>query len=241
MANNALLNNVEHQDIRIITRHSAELGDDRMYALTFPFEFRNVQAYYLIMFHQDAKGELYPIALFGFQQNENLFLDELGWNAPYIPAMIRREPFLIGYQGSEIQDDEDKTRVLSIDLDHPRVSKEEGELLFQPLGGRTPFLEQMANLMEDIYTGYLHNRIFMDALKEHDLLEAVTLDIKLKDGSENQLLGFHTINEEKVQQLPGDVLQQFSENHMLMPLFMVLASMTNLRTLIEIKNEKLEG
>ena len=241
MANNALLNNVEHQDIRIITGHSAELGDDRMYALTFPFEFRNVQAYYPIMFHQDAKGELYPIALFGFQQNENLFLDELGWNAPYIPAMIRREPFLIGYQGSKIQDDEDKPRVLSIDLDHPRVSKEEGELLFQPLGGRTPFLEQMANLMEDIYTGYLHNRIFMDALKEHDLLEAVTLDITLKDGSENQLLGFHTINEDKVQQLPGDVLQQFSENHMLMPLFMVLASMTNLRTLIEIKNEKLEG
>lgn len=212
-----------------------------MYALTFPFEFRNVQAHYPIMFHQDAKGELYPIALFGFQQNENLFLNESGWNASYVPAMIRREPFLIGYQGSEIQDDADKLRVLSIDLDHPRVSKEEGELLFQPLGGRTLFLEQMANLMEDIYTGYLHNRIFMEALKEHDLLEAVTLDITLTDGSENQLLGFHTINEDKVQQLPGDVLRRFSENHLLMPLFMVLASMANLRTLIEMKNKQLEG
>jgi hypothetical protein len=211
-----------------------------MYALTFPFEFRNIQACYPILFHNDAKGELYPVALFGFQEGENLFLDESGWNASYVPAMIRREPFLIGYQGSEIQEDEDKPRVLSIDLDHPRVSKEEGELLFQPLGGRTPFLESIANLMEDIYTGYLHNRIFMEALQEHELVESVTLDITLNDGSENQMLGFQAINEDKVQQLPGDVLQDFSEKHLLMPLFMVLASMVNLRTLIELKNKQLE-
>ena len=240
MANNALLNNVEHQDIRIITRHSTEFGDDRMYTLTFPFEFRNIQACYPILFHKDAKDELYPVALFGFMENENLFLDESGWHAPYIPAMIRREPFLIGYQGSEIADDVDKPRVLSIDLDNPRVNKEEGELLFQPLGGRTPFLEEMANLLETIYTGYMHNRIFMDALKEHDLVEAVTLDITLNDGSENQLLGFHTINEDKVEQLPGDVLQRFGQQQILMPLFMVLASMANFRSLIDLKNKQLE-
>lgn len=224
----------------MITQHSAQFGDDRMFVLTFPFEFRSAQACYPILFHNDAQGELYPVTLFGFTEKENLFLDESGWHAPYIPAMMRREPFLIGYQGGEEQDDADKPRVLSIDLDHPRVSKEEGEPLFQPLGGRTPFLDDIANLMEDIYTGHLHNRIFMDALQEYDLIESVTFDIRLNDGSDNQLLGFSTINEDKVQQLPGDALQRFNEHQILMPLFMVLASMVNVRSLIELKNKQLD-
>ena len=239
MTNNAILNNVDHPDLRVITERSVKFGDNVMYALTFPFEFRSVQACYPILFHQDAGGNLYPVALFGFEEKENLFLDKSGWDAPYVPAMIKREPFLIGYQGSEDKEDADKPRVLSIDLDHPRVSKDEGEPLFQPLGGYTPFLEEIADLMESIYQGYMHNKLFMQALEEHDLLESVTFDITLKDGSENRLLGFHTINEDKVQQLPGEVLRQFSEHHILMPLFMVLASTVNVRSLIERKNERL--
>ena len=239
MTNNAILNNVDHPDLRVITERSAKYGDNVMYALTFPFEFRSVQACYPILFHQDANGNLYPVALFGFEEKENLFLDKSGWDAPYVPAMIRREPFLIGYQGSEDKEDADKPRVLSIDLDHPRVSKEEGEPLFQPLGGYTPFLENIADLMESIYQGYLHNKVLMEALKKYDLLESVTFDITLKDGSENRLLGFHTIDEDKVQQLPGEVLQEFSQQHILMPLFMVLASTVNVRSLIERKNERL--
>ena len=241
MSNLALLNNNDHQDLRIITERSAAYGDDVMYVLTFPFEFRSVQAFYPILFQKDVNGNMYPVALFGFQENENLFLDESGWDASYVPAMIRREPFLIGYQGSEDQEDADKARVLSIDLDHPRASTEKGEPLFQPLGGRTAFLEGAADLLEDIYQGYIQNKVFMGALEEHELLESVTLDITLDDGSQNQLLGFYTIDEDKVQQLSGPVLERFNEQKILMPLFMVLASTVNIRRLVERKNRRLEG
>lgn len=241
MTNFALLNNDDHQDVRVITERSARYGDDMMYVLTFPFEFRSVQAFYPILFHADANGNLFPVALFGFQEGENLFLDESGWDARYIPAMLRREPFLIGYQGSEEEEDDDKPRVLSIDMDHPRVSSEKGEALFQPLGARTPFLDDVADLMEDIYSGYLHNKVFMAALQEHELIESVTMDITLNDGSQNQLLGFHTIDEDKVRQLSGEVLEQFSRQNILMPLFMVLASTMNIRALVDRKNARLEG
>lgn len=238
MTNFALVNHDEHHDLRVITERSAKYGDGVMYALTFPFEFRSVQAYYPILFHQDDSGEMMPVAMFGFDKGENLFLDESGWDAGYVPAMIDRGPFLIGYQGSEIDKDEDKTRVLSIDMDHPRVSKEDGEPLFLPLGGRSEYLEWAADLLEQIYEGLVHCKEFVAALREHDLLEAANFDITLSDGSQNQLLGFHVLNEEKVRQLPGDVLEDFSKKSYLMPLFMILASMGNMRDLIHRKDRK---
>ena len=238
MTNFALVNFDDHQDVRVITDRSAKYGDAVSYALTFPFEFRSVQAFYPILLHQDASGELLPVALFGFEQGENLFLDESGWDASYVPAMIRREPFLIGYQGSELQTDEEKARVLSIDMDHPRVNTDEGEPLFQPLGGRSDYLDYSAALLEQIYEGLLHGKDFVAALREHDLIEAATFDITLSDGSYNQLLGFHVLNEEKVRELPGDVLGSLNENGFLMPMFMMLASTGNMRGLIERKERK---
>ena len=238
MTNFALVNHDEHQDVRVITERSARYGDSVMYTLTLPFEFRSVQAFYPILFHQEDDGELLPVALFGFEQGENLFLDESGWDAGYVPATILRQPFLIGYQGSEIDKDEEKTRVLTIDMDNPRVNKEEGEPLFLPLGGRSDYLEWSADLLEQIYEGLLHCEEFVAALKEHDLIEAANFDITLSDGSQNQLLGFHVLDEEKVRQLPGDVLEEFSKKSFLMPMFMILASMGNMRTLIQRKDRK---
>ncbi len=239
MTDLALLNNVDHQDTRIITERSAEYGDNVMFVMTFPHEFRDVQAWYPILLHKDKEDNFYPLALFGFQKDENLFLDESGWNAGYVPAMIRREPFLIGFQDTKESGGAEQARVLSLDMDHPRVSTETGERLFQPLGGTTPYLEDVANLLESIHQGLEHNRRLAGALQELDLIESVNIDITLKDGSQNQLLGFYTINEEKLQELPGDRLEGLSRAGLLMPIFMILASMSNMRRLIEFRNAKL--
>ena len=239
MADFALLNNVDHQDVRIITERSARYGDDVMQAVTFPFEFRNVQAFYPILFQQDANGGFFPVALFGFEEKENLFLDEDGWHAAYIPAMVRREPFLIGFQDSKDPSNPGRTRVLSLDMAHPRVGNDAGEALFQPLGGRTPFLEGAADLLETIYAGIEHNKAFTRALAEHGLIEAVTLEVELNDGSRHQLIGYHSINEENVQALSGGTLAEFNREGFLAPMFMALASMANIQRLVALKNESL--
>ena len=81
MANHVLLNNVDHKDLRIITRRSAESGDNVRFALTFSWEFRNVQACYPIVFRKVEGGAGFlPIAMLGFEAGENLFLDDSGWN-----------------------------------------------------------------------------------------------------------------------------------------------------------------
>ncbi len=237
MPNFALVKKEDHQNIRIDTARSAELGDNVQLAMTFPTEFRSIQSTYPIMFRKNGEDDFVPVALLGFEPNENLFLTEAGWDARYIPAMIKKEPFLIGTQG----EDEDPTRVLSVDMDSPRVNSEKGEALFGALGEMTEFLESQANMLEVIYEGHMQNNLFVKALLEQELLESVTFDIVLKDGSRNSLLGFYTINEEKIPDLSQETLHLLNRNGMLMPMFMVMASTGNIQRLIDFKNARLEG
>lgn len=236
MTNFALLNNNEHQALRVITDHSAALGDQVMYAMTYPAEFRDVQCEYPILFFTDAdQGETYPVALFGFQRGENLFLEGDHWQADYIPASVRRQPFLIGAQGQGAS----QTRVISIDLDHPRVSTEQGERLFEPLGGTSPYLERMANLLEHLHAGYEHTKDYVAALQRLELLESITLEIELEDGSTNQLFGFQSLNEDRLAGLSAEQLQGLQQNGFLLPTFMAIASTPNMGKLVRRKNRSL--
>ena len=237
MANFVMLNQEQHADIKVIDERSQVYGDNVMYAMTFPFEFRNVQGSYPIFFQKNAEtGAFFPVALFGFQEAENLFLDDSGWNAAYIPLMIRRQPFLIGFQEDSTAKDKKKA-VITIDMDSPRVNTEKGNALFEH-GGMTEYLSQMNANLEMINAAHEHNEKFFNAIMELELIEQFTLDVPLKDGSTNQLLGLYTINEDKVQELSGEQMQQLNSQGFLMPIFMVMASHSCLRTLVDRKNEQ---
>lgn len=238
MTNYVLLNDTEHANLRVITDRSADYGDDVKYALTFPFEFRNVQTNYPILFHKDANtGAFFSIALFGFEDKENLFLCDRGWDAHYVPIMVTRQPFLIGFQQDQ-DDPETKNPVVSIDLDSPRISTEKGEPLFLEHGGSSEFLQKVTGNLELIHQANQHSKRFIDALLEHDLLESVTINIELNDGSANQLMGYYTINEDSVQQLSGEVLGSLNSQGFLQPIYMVLASQVRIRNLIDLKNAR---
>ena len=99
----------------------------------------------------------------------------------------------------------------------------------------------MATLLEALYHGGELNKKFVHALQEHGLIENVTFDIALANGSRNQLLGFFAIDEEKVRGLSDEALGQLSRSGFLMPLFMILASTTNVRTLVEMKNARFKA
>ena len=100
MTRHVMLNNIAHKDLRVITRYGAEFGDNVGTVMTVPTEFADVQREYPIFFRKDANtGEFMSVALLGFSKDENLFLDERGgWNAAYVPGIIARGPFLIGFQ-----------------------------------------------------------------------------------------------------------------------------------------------
>src|SRR5687767_4420012 len=185
MSRHAHLNNVEHRDLRVITARGAKYGGDLMYALTFPAEFRNVQAHYPIVFGKAAEGNYTPLALFGFREKQNLFLQDDKWDALYVPLMLERQPFLIGNAANG--------KVVHIDLDSARVSRTEGEAIFREHGGQTDYLDRITRVLGMLNEGVESTPAFIAALVEHHLLESFVLDIQFPDGAQHRFAGFHTI------------------------------------------------
>jgi hypothetical protein len=225
MTRHVLLNNVTHKDLRVINRRSAQFGDDVMAALTFPAEFRNLQAHYPIIFNKSKDGAFAPLALFGFRDKQNLFLGPDGWDAPYVPMMVERQPFFIG-KDSKNED------VIHIDVDHPRVSQAEGETLFREHGGTTEYLDRISALLASISQGNVATPPFVAALTEYNLLEAFSLDIKFADGAEHRFGGFYTIQEERLSKLDAEALGKLHARGYLQAIFMVIASLSHFRDLI---------
>jgi hypothetical protein len=229
MTNPVLLNNIDHKDLRVVTDHSAGYGDDVMFALTFPAEFRTLQAHYPIVFRKTFDGVSFePVALFGFGEGENLFLGRDGWQATAVPLTIQRQPFLIGVSGDEL--------MVHVDLDNPRVGASAGEPVFLPQGGSTEFLERMNSTLLAIHQGLQATPAFIAALLEHELLESFVFDIELDDGSQNRLAGFYTVNEERLEALDGHALERLHRASHLQAIYMAVASLSNFRDLIERKN-----
>jgi len=227
----ALLNNVDHHDLRVITARGAAYGDEVMSALTFPAEFRSLQAHYPIVFRKSGDGTTFqPIALFGFQEGSNLFLDGERWDAHYLPLLIERQPFLIGTAGEEL--------TVHVDLDSPRLSTTAGEPVFLPHGGTTPYLERVNSVLLAIHDGLASIPAFVAALLEHGLLESFVLDVELAGGSQNRLAGFYTINEERFAALSGEALGRLHGAGYLLPIAMAIASLSNFRDLIERQNRR---
>jgi hypothetical protein len=238
MARHVALNNIQHQSLRIVTTRSAAYGDNQMYALVVPAEFRNVQACYPIVFQKRADtGQFQPLALFGFEPGENLFLAETGWDATYIPLSVERLPFLVGGAGAA-QSGQPLQLTIHIDLDSPRVSATEGEPMFLEHGGSTPFLERISSMLGTLHEGIAATAAFVDALQGLDLLESFVLDVEHRDGSSSRLAGFYTVNEDRVHALDAAAVGQLHAQGFLEPMYMVLASTVHFRDLIERRNRR---
>ncbi len=239
MARHMMLNNVTHKDLRVITRRGAEFGDNVGSVLTFPTEYGDVQREYPIFFRKDPdSGEYQSVALLGFEKNENLFLDEQGWHANYLPAIVARGPFLIGFQEQEVAGEPRREPVIHIDMDSPLISQTEGEAVFLPQGGKTRYIERIATILDGIHQGMAVSKPMFAAYTALELIEPVKVEVKFSPEEQYNLLGLHTISEEKLSRLDGAALEKLNKAGFLQGAFLVIASLNNMKKLIDLKHRR---
>lgn len=237
MPNHQQLDNITHKSLRVLTHHHPKFGDSSSYSRLFISEFRHAQGDYPILFRKNTEsGQFEAIALFGFAIEENLFLDDEGWHANYIPLAIQRRPFLIGFQQDESLEPK---AVVHVDMDSPRVSETEGELVFLEQGGQSPYLQNISSVLNAIHQGDNETKAFIATLLEYDLIESVSIKVKLDDGSNNELSSLYTINEEKLNRLPEEAVLKLYQLGYMQHIYMVIASMAAMSQLIHLKNKVL--
>jgi hypothetical protein len=239
MARHEQLNNIEHGDLRVRAERTAELGDALMACPAFPHEFRRLQPHYPIVFIKDAaNGGYRPLALFGLEDGENLFLVEDRWDAAYVPLAMRMKPFLIGFGadgagGRQLE--------VHVDLEHPRISRTQGERLFLDHGGHAPFLKDASSVLSEVHEGEQSIAGFSALLDELRLVEPFTLDVTLDDGARGRLAGYYIIAEETLYGLDAQALARLQSAGALLPIFMAVASLSQLSALVERRNARLRA
>lgn len=239
MPRHVLLNNVEHGNLRVVTRYAPEFGDDVHAVPVFPTEFGDVQREYPILFRKEAdSGRFQCVALLGLEKGENLFLKDGEWNARYVPGIVARGPFLIGFQEQQVDGEMRKEPVIHIDMDDPRVSETNGEPVFLEHGGNTPYLQRIAGILRGIQDGMAVAGTMFSAFETCGLIEPVNIEVDVHDDVQYVLRGFHTVSEEKLARLDGDTLARLNRAGFLRGAFLMVQSLNNIGRLIELKRQR---
>lgn len=240
MTEHVLLDNITHKDLRIERRFCVGSGFDHHLARVFPSEFGILQAEYpLFMIKNQSSGHYDFVALLGFEPDENLYLGDGQWLARTLPMTIERQPFLIGQNAAEGGATSGSSPVIFVDLEHPAVNWEKGEPVFLPHGGESAMLEDVGRILGSIHEGHGISEALSRTLSGLDLVESLNLEVTLDNGQQHALEGLYTINEERLNGLGSDTLGVLHEKGDLQRIFMLLASMPQLATLIERKNAKI--
>ncbi|MBU1757358.1 MAG: SapC family protein [Alphaproteobacteria bacterium] len=227
-----LFNNVDHHDLRVIARGGAEFGDAVNQVMVFPTEFEIIQREFPIVLRPDPEGRLRPVALLGLARDENLFLDpEEGWRSAAIPALLQRGPFSIA-----APPDDEAEPMIRIDTDHPRLSREEGEPLFLPHGGKTRYLEGVMDALRAIYIGNPLLDPMAEALTDLELLQPVNLELQVAEGEAYAISDAQTIDRARLAALGAAGLETLHRAGFLHSAFMIAASLANLQRLVDMKS-----
>ena len=239
-SNIVALNNIHHKDLKIITTHSEHFGSNVASVITFPSEFSQIQREYPILFQKLPETEEFQsIALLGIKPGENLFLRDNEWHASYIPAIISCEPFIIGFEDQSNTGGSERQPIIHIDMSSPRISKTEGAAVFREFGGNTEYLEKITQNLHALYQGLSASQAMFALFNELELIDPVSLEIKLNNEQVYRLQGNYTINPDKLAALDGDSLSKLHRAGFLECAFFVSASLNNMQRIIEIKNSRL--
>ena len=174
-------------------------------------EFSAVQRFYPIIF---SSGDTpVPLALMGLNEGVNTFIDDEGKmiQDAYVPAYIRRYPFLL----AKLRPDTDELS-LCVDPTSEAIGEyDEGDLIFD---GDQPSEATKAILgfCEQFEQAGQRTGAFMEELKALDILMEGEVSIQTSEDVPPFIYrGFQMVDEEKLRDLRGDQLRKMSQSGVL--------------------------
>lgn len=189
-------------------------------------EFTEAAKEYPIVFAKAGESTV-PVALLGLRTAENLFVDADGnWKARYIPAFVRRYPFVLGETAKEGE------RMVCIDESYEGFSEADGEALFEN-DMPTPILKQAMEFLEEYQRQYMRTENFVKRLVNHDLLKSLNAQVDLVDGNQFGLTGLMVVDEAKLLQLADDDALAFFKSGELAWVYCHLMSLGGMSALLD--------
>lgn len=201
-------------------------------------EFEKAAVEYPIVFAGEGEA-MAPAAVLGLRESENLFIDAEGrWQGDYVPAFLRRYPFVFAGSG----EGEQETLTLCIDEAFDGVNRDgRGERLFDSEGNRTQYLQNVLQFTSDYQAQHNLTRNFCTSLRELNLLEPATARITLPGGASMALTGFQRVNPDRLKALEDATVIELFRSDMLGLIHAHLGSLAHLTGLMRRAQDRAAG
>lgn len=222
------LNSQDHKIFRTRSVDSAPwLSKAHAIPLTVD-EFVQSQRHFPIVF---SSGENpLPLALMGLNEGVNTFVDDAGkvTEAVYIPAYVRRYPFMLAKLRQDATD-----LSLMFDPTTDAVGEfDEGERLFDDEGNTTDATKRILEFCQHFEQAAQRTQAFLTELKDNDLLMDGEVAIQ-QEGNEQPFVyrGFKMVDQEKLRNLSDEKILEWHKNGILMLVHAHIYSLELMRTI----------
>ena len=190
-------------------------------------EFPEACKHFPIVFAKVAGTLVLPMALLGFRDQENLFVDGSGEmeRRSTCRAYIRRYPFVLakGGDGPEM--------TVCIDESYPGFGADEGQPLFDAKGEATDYLKEVLKFLQDYQAQIERTDVFLQMLREFDLLTDAAANVNLAGGERYSMKDLMVVDERKLQALPEEKLMRLFRSGGLAWVYSHLISLGNFEPL----------
>ena len=225
-----VLNRDDHKDLRLKPADASFAAGNQSVPLVAG-EFPEAALEYPIVFAKSNEGRWMSLALTGLQVGRNAFVNEQGhWMARYVPASVRRYPFILA-QGGQADDGQEQL-ALAADMAAPHLG-EIGERLFDEQGEPTELARNVMALLADFQQQAARTHALGQALDEVQLLTQQNLQVRLGDGHEATVEGVWIVDEAKLRALADDKVLAWFKGGELAAIHAHMLSLRNLLPLLQ--------
>ena len=237
----SILNNDQHRAVAVDTRARPEYGDMVNRAIALSAEFNELHREFpLLLRKTNEEPGFVAHAILGFEKDENLFVEGDRWTSTYMPATLARGPFSLGYVRGDDGSGKPADLKVMIDDQHPRL-RANGQPVFLPLGGESPYLEGIKRVLQIVDAGLRVDKVLYRELVAMDLLDQVNFQIPVFAELRYDFGGYHTINQQKLAALNGEQLLRLHRLGLLGPVYFLISSLGNFQKLVNLKIARLQA
>ena len=198
-------------------------------------ELPQVCHYYPIAFAPDASGT--PVAILGLRDNENLFLTSKNeWEEDtYIPAYIRRYPFIF----SEMPGNDQLS--LCLDMDDAVIEQNGEQKFFEADGKPTQLATNALEFCKSYHAAAQHTIEFGKAMAAAGILSDRQAEIAVGAGKKINFSGFRIIDEAKLADLDEKTFLEWRKKGWLPFIYAHLFSGAQWQRLTRLLNKRMEN
>lgn len=234
-------NKIAHKNLKFNLQSDMSFAKDTHWVPLASSEYFQTALDYPILFmsaqDEQKRWHYASVALVGLSNNENDYIcPDKSWRKnTYIPAFIRRYPFVLAQLQNE------KELSVCFDEQSGMFNEVTGMDLFNSDGSISPFMEERIRFLETFRMAMEKTAKFIDMLVEMNLMSQKTINVKNEKGLSAQLENFWIVDEERLNKLSANQLAKLHKNGFLGWIFAHLMSMNNLTKILSMKGEKQEN